>query len=206
MEQETESVKILPRIKVNYSHELYANDQAKSFIGNPMPEGVKLTYDQQPITKNLWEDVVLCFAVDKGDRYELLQNDVLEKNPNLNIDLLHQISVNALVEEIGANIQLHGDPNHLLMVTAGGNFEAAIILIENFWEQIYEMIGGNAVIAIPARDLLFICKEGNQEAMAKMKEMTQGYFDNPETQGLLSKALYLKQSGSTGLTYLESAF
>lgn len=201
-----ESVRILPRIKVDYSHEIYANDQSKPFTGNPMPNGMEIPEDQKPIVKQLYEDLILCFAVDEENSYKILQNEIFKKNPNLNEDILHQISVNTLIEEIGEQIKMNGDPNHIIMVTAGGNFEAAIILIDNFWEQIHQIINGNAVISIPARDLLFICKEGNQEALEKLKEITKGYFDNPETQGLLSKALYRKETGSSGLKIMETTF
>ena len=204
--QEAKTVNILPRIKVNYSHEIYIDDQSKSFTGNPMAKGIDIPEDQKPITKILYEDLLLCFAIDLGDSYKILQNEVFKKNPNLNIDMLHQVSVNALIGEIGEQIKINGDPNHLLMVTAGGNFEAAIILLDSFWEQIHQQINGNAIISIPARDLLFICKEGNQDALEKLREITKGYFDNPETQGLLSKALYLKEIGKSELKIIEKTF
>lgn len=201
-----ESIKIVPRVKADYAHPIYKSDQAKHFIGNPLPNELKLEEDQQPITKHLFEDLILCFAVDKGDRYEILQNEVLKKNPDLNMDILHQISVNAMIEEIGEQIKMQGDPNQLIMVTAGGNFEAAIILIDFFWEQIHQLLEGDAILAIPARDLLFIGKKGNQKAIDKLKEIINGFFDNPETQGLLSKAIYLKQSGKKELSILDLAF
>ncbi|GAA3633002.1 DUF1444 family protein [Flavivirga jejuensis] len=202
----SKSVRILPRIKVNYLHEIYIDDQSKSFTGNPMPNGMEIPEDQKPIVKPLYEDLNLCFAVDEGNSYKILQNEIFEKNPNLNEDILHQISVNTLIEEIGEQIKMNGDPAHIIIVTAGGNFEAAIILLDNFWEQIHQIIKGNAIISIPARDLLFICKEGNQEATQKLREITKGYFDNPETQGLLSKALYLKELGNRELKIIEKTF
>ncbi len=201
-----ESVKVLPRIKVDYSHEIYVEDQSKSFSGNSLPEGIEFPENQKPIVKPLYEDLILCFAVDEGNCYKILQKKIFEKNPNLNEDILQEVSVNALIAEIGEEIRVNGDPDDIMMVTAGGNFEAAIILIDNFWEQMHQIIKGNAVIAIPAKDLLFICKEDNQEAIQKLKEITKGYFDNPETQGLLSKALYLKESGNTALKILEKTF
>ena len=203
---EPESVKILPRVKVDYSHEIYAKDGGMSFTGNPMPKEWELTEDQKPIVKSLFSDLTLCFAVDKGDSYEILQNEMLKKNPNLTLDVLHQISINSLVQEIGDQIQMNGDPNHIVMVTAGGNFEAAIILIDNFWDQIHQILDGNAIVAIPAKDLLFICKEHNQEAVDKLKEITKGYFDKPDTEGLLSKALYLKEAGKSEMTISHVTF
>lgn len=203
---ESEAVKVLPRIKVDYSHEIYAGDQSRSFTGNSMPNGIEIPEDQKPIIKHLYEDLVLWFAVDERNNYKILQNEVLNNNPNLNEDILYQLSVDALIEEIGEQIKMNGDPDHIIMITADGNFEAAIILIDNFWEQIHQRLNGNVIISIPARDLLFICKEGNQEAIEKLREITKGYFDNPETQGLLSKALYLKEMGNSELKIVEKTF
>lgn len=200
------SVRILPRIKVDYSHEIYFNDQSKSFMGNPMPNEFEIPEDQKPIVKPLFEDLILCFAIDEGNNYKILQNNTFKKNPNLNVDILHQVSLNALVEEIGDQIRINGDPNHIIMVTAGGNFEAALILLNNFWEQLHQLLNDNAIVSIPARDLLFICKAGNQEAIQKLREITKGYFDSPDTQGLLSKALYLKEMGTAELKIIEKAF
>lgn len=205
-ESKGNSVRILPRIKVDYSHKIYVDDQLKSFTGNPMTNQMEIPENQKPIIKPLYEDLILCFAVDEGNSYKILQNEIFEKNPNLNEDILQQISINSLIEEIGEQIKINGDPNHILMVTAGGNFEAAIILIEKFWEQIHQIINGNAIISIPAKDLLFISKEGNQKALDQLREITKGYFDNPETQGLLSKALYLKEIGKNELKIVEKTF
>ena len=161
---------------------------------------------QMPIIKNLYEDLILCFVVDKVDRYEILQNKILTENSHLDKNVLHQVSVNALIEEIGENIKINGNPDHIIMVTAGGNFESSIILIENFWEQIHQITKSNVIIAIPTTDLLFICKEENQEAIDKLKEITKRYFENPETKGLLSKALYLKEIGKMELKIIEKTF
>jgi len=85
------------------------------------------------------------------------------------------------------------------------NFEASLILIENFWKKIHEILNGNAIVAIPAKDLLFIAKENNQEAIEKLKEMIQDFHSSPNSQGLLSKALYLKKRDKNELSIYETA-
>lgn len=204
--ENTKEIKILPRIKVDYSHKIYKNDKGKSFLGNELPNGMEIPDDSQPIVKKLYEDLILCFAEDKETHYELLQNKFLKANSSLNEDILHHACIQALIEEIGDKIKMNGDPGYIIMVTAGGNFEAAIILIENFWEQIHQIFGGNVTVGIPARDLLFICKENNTEAREKLKEIIKSYFDNPDTQGLLSKGIYLMETGQTDLKLIDVAF
>ncbi len=205
-EENSEELTILPRIKVDYSHSIYNDDKTSSFKGNPLPEGMVLPDDQKPIVKELWGDLLLCFAVDIGNSYKLLQQNIMTKNPHLSLEALQQVSINALVAEVGQNIKIHGDPNDILMITAGGNFEAALLLVDGLLDQIHDMIQGDAILAIPARDLLFICNSNNKAGVQKIKEMTKGYFDNPETQGLLSKALYLRKKGVPTLVISDTAF
>ncbi|MCB9232114.1 MAG: DUF1444 family protein [Bacteroidia bacterium] len=206
MEKEGEAVSILPRIKVDYSHPMYKNDAGRDFLGDELPDGVTLSEDQLPITKPLFEDLMVCFAADKGDSYELLQNGILKHNPHLNAEVLYQASIESVIAEIGGEIQVNGDPNHIVMVTAGGNFEATLILVDDFWEQMKSFFGEKMVVAIPAKDLLLICRESNKEAISELKEGVRRLFENPDTHGVLSKGLYLKEVGKREMKLIDQAF
>jgi hypothetical protein len=205
-QENSREIKIFPRMKVDYSHEIYKSDNGKPFRGNDLPDGMELPEDSLPIAKKLYEDLILCFAEDKGTHYEILQQKVLKNNPSLNEEILHQTCIQALVDEIGDKIKLNGDPEFIVMVTAGGNFEAALLLIETLREQIHQIFEGNVIIGIPARDLLFISKEHNFEAREKLKEIIKSYFDKPDTQGLLSKGIYLMEAGKMDLKLVDVAF
>ena len=41
------------------------------------------------------------------------------------------------------------------MLTAGGNYEATLILLPEVWESVAEMVSGQIVAAVPARDVLY---------------------------------------------------
>lgn len=195
---------ILPRVKVNYSHAMYADDGDKSFKGNA--PGFEIPQDQQPITHNLYEDLMLCFAVDTGSSYELLQNKILPQNPGLTPEKLYEACVHGLAGEVDGQIKIHGDPEEIVMITAGGNFEAALILLPYFWEHIHNVMGSEVIVAIPARDLLFITKASNPDAILKLKNIVQQSFEGGQTQGLLSKGLYLHTAGQAAMQLKYIAF
>jgi hypothetical protein len=195
---------ILPRIKVNYSHSMYADDGDKTFKGNE--PGFEIPHEQQPIMQNLYEDLLLCFAVDTGSSYELLQNRILPLNPGLTPEKLYEACVHGLAGEVDGQIKIHGDPEEIVMVTAGGNFEAALILLPYFWEHIHNVMGSEVIAAIPARDLLFITKASNPAAIFKLKNMVKESFENEKTQGLLSKGLYLHTAGQAAMQLKYVAF
>ena len=201
-----EDVTIVPRIKVDYAHQMYASVDDQRFKGNPLPEGVVLQEDQMPITLPLFDDLLLCFAVDRGHSYELLQQNIFAKNPQLSEELLKQYAIAGLVKEIGEQIKIHGDFNHMIMITAGGNFEAAILLLDGLWEQLHEMASSDLILSVPARDLLFVARAGDAQILADMKAKVKKFFDNPATEGLLSKGIYQKEKNSKAFKLLEAAF
>lgn len=195
---------ILPRIKANYGHAMYAGDGDKAFNGTA--PAFEIPHEQQPITHNLYEDLMLCFAVDTGSSYELLQHKILPLNPGLTPEKLYEVAVHGLAIEVDGQIKIHGDPEEIVMITAGGNFEAALILLPYFWEHIHNVMGSEVIVAIPARDLLFITKASNPDAILKLKNMVQQSFEDGQTQGLLSKGLYLRTAGQAAMELKYVAF
>ena len=148
---------VLPRIKANYSHEIYRNDTGRGFKVNQIPTPLQPDEEETLILQELYADLLLSFAIDVGTEYHILHNSVLKLKPDLTKDRLKRMSINALIREIEGNVEIQGDTDHVIMVTAGGNFEAALILLDYFWEQIHETVGQELIIANPAKDLLFIC-------------------------------------------------
>jgi uncharacterized protein YtpQ (UPF0354 family) len=57
------------------------------------------------------------------------------------------------------------------MITAGGNFEASLILLDDIWTKENMPVDGQIVIAIPTRDLLLVTGSKNIEGISKIKSM-----------------------------------
>lgn len=57
------------------------------------------------------------------------------------------------------------------MVAAGGSYEASLVLFEDFWERERQKLKGEPVIAIPCRDLLLFADSGNQNGVARLREL-----------------------------------
>ena len=56
------------------------------------------------------------------------------------------------------------------VVKAGGNYEACLLLVDDFWTSDKIKVDGEIVVAIPARDLLLITGSGNAAGIAKLRE------------------------------------
>ena len=197
--------KIFPRLKANYGLEIYRNDIGKKFIGK-MNLDIDVPDKFTPISDAIFEDILMTFIVDNGSSYIMLQKEFLENNPELTLGSLKLLSVNNLIREIGNKIELYGDPSDVGMITCGGNFEASIIFIPKIWEKLFEVYGPKIAFCIPANDILYVCKFDNKPAIEIMKNQIKEWFHSEETQGLISKVIYLKEEGIKGAKMIDVSF
>lgn len=202
---EINSDRIFPRIKANYGHSIYKDDSGQKFLGNTENK-IDLPEKFTPITVELFEDINLTFIADNGGNYQMLQQEVFDLNPNLTIDSLKTSSIKNLMAEIGDKIEMSGDVDDIGMLTCGGNFEATIIFIGGTWEHLYKLFGNEIAFCIPANDILYVCKANNKIAIAKMKNQINNWFHSEDTQGLISKGIYLKVKDEKGIKMIDTAF
>ena len=202
---EVNTDKIFPRIKANYGHDIYKKDNGGKFMGN---SGNKIDLPKRftPISINLFEDINLTFIADKGGYYQMIQNEVFDMNPDLTIDSLKTTSIKNLMREVGDKIEMRGDVDGIGMLTCGGNFEATIILIGGTWEHLFKLFGSEIAFCIPANDIFYVCKADNKVAISKMKTQINEWFHGKNTQGLISKGIYLKVKGEKGVKMIDTAF
>jgi len=107
-------------------------------------------------------------------------------NEGIKKDSLKEIAIKNL-ERILTNIQRNGG-NGIYMVTAGGNYEASIILLTKVLNKENFSVKGDLVIAIPSRDLLLVTGSNDKEGIQKIKKLTTETFKTG--QYILSEYLY----------------
>lgn len=66
----------------------------------------------------------------------------------------------------GIGVQRGGGLN---LVLAGGYFEASVLLFDDFWEREAPRLRGEAVVAVPARDVLIFCDGGDARAVEDLR-------------------------------------
>ena len=201
-----DSTMIVPRIKADYAHKIYATDQEKKFVGKAVAEEAIVPPHLQPFTNPLFEDLNLIFAFDLGDQYQILNNETVEVNPDLTSEYLLQASNDNMLNECGSDIKMNGNPEELVMIMTGGNFEASLILVNNFWKQINDIVNEDLIVSLPTQDVLFISPESSVVGIAKQKTAIKKFFENPETQGLISKALYKRNRQTQNFEIVDIAF
>lgn len=97
-------------------------------------------------------DLYIFYAVDLESNISYLQKDDL-KSLNLEFDQLKNLAIcnlNSIIE----NIERNGN-EEIFMLIAGGNYESSLILLD-IWNHDNFPVSGEIIVAIPARDLLFV--------------------------------------------------
>ena len=74
------------------------------------------------------------------------------------------------------SIERHGE-NGLYMLTADGNYESSLILLDIWYKENFD-INGEFVIGIPARDILYITGSKDSENLHKLYDLIKEIDEN----------------------------
>jgi uncharacterized protein YtpQ (UPF0354 family) len=61
--------------------------------------------------------------------------------------------------------------NGLYMFTAGGDYEASLLLLDSVWSDVQKDVRGDVVVAIPTRDLLLVTGSQDTQGIEKVKQL-----------------------------------
>ena len=167
--------KIYPWIKVIYEP------------GEKIPDSkheIDLNPEDQPIMKKWLGNLAVFYALDAGDSYSLIQTRDL--TDYWTIDRIHEISLENLHRDVEFKFTNTNFGGHGLI--AGGDHEAGSLCLTDIWDWCAENIDDNLIVAFPAKDMVMMVPENDNEKIEKLKEMVTELFLDGER--LLTKQLY----------------
>lgn len=151
---------------------------------------IELPPDDSPVSVPLVADLIVMYALDYPDRFEFITGKQLREN-GLTIEELHAIALRNLPNRV-PKIEMHGtSPCH--MITAGGNFEATLLLLDGLWDQLAEHLPGDAMAVVPARDLLCVSGSGYGEAHQFLAGIANKELEDKRY--ALSKCVFIRRAG-----------
>jgi hypothetical protein len=111
-------------------------------------------------------DLWIVYAVDTPDAMKTLPiKDMKEMG-------LDPLQIKQLASEnlrrIVPPIKRHGD-GPVYMLAAGGDYEASLLLFDDVWEQMKELVTGDIVAAVPSRDVLLFTDSASKEGLEQMR-------------------------------------
>lgn len=119
---------------------------------------------------SLNDELVIVYAEDspKNLRY-LTPKDVETLGvPRESLRELAVKNLRALLPKVSAQ-----GNNGIFMLTAGGDYEASLLLFDKIWNDNAFKVDGDYVVAVPARDLLLITGSKDKAGLAKVRELAR---------------------------------
>lgn len=148
----------------------------------------KFSAEDSPILKDIGHGLLVGYIVDMGTHFSYVQQRHLMAS-GVTENELHKNAVHNLASlaEINAKVQQYGN---IYVVLMGGNFEASLILLNEFWSEWYSQLAlNNFVAAFPARDILAFTDSSNEQGITELKELCSRcttHVDHPLTTQLFS--------------------
>lgn len=115
-------------------------------------------------------DLVILYAFNGDADIQYMSGDDLKKL-GIPRDSLRALALRNLSAHLDS-IQLHENEG-VYMPTAGGNYEASILLLGWFWNKQNLPVKGDFVIAVPSRDVLLITGSGEKDGVKKLREFVE---------------------------------
>ena len=130
-------------------------------------------------------DLGITFAVDEGEYFSLLQwGDVPE---GMDIDAIYTLAKKNLSEQV--EFTLTGTNYGGFGILAGGDHEAGALCLDFIWDAVATQAGEDLVVAVPAKDCLFMARASDPEQIEAMTAISRDIVENGER--TLTRTLFL---------------
>ena len=134
-------------------------------------------------------DLVIVYGQDFPDTIRYLSPPDLAA-AGLTLESLRPLAVKNLLEILEIE---HNRYECCRMLTAGGDYEASLILADSIWRQYQDEMKGSLVVAIPAPDLFLLTGSEETEGLALLKKTIA---EQRESGRLLTSRLFLYKDGT----------
>ena len=163
--------------------------------GDPEPQGgrskIRLSHAQSPASISFAADMIIMYAIDRPKHLEYVSNQVASAT-GLTIDRLHDLAVRNLPSRLGT-VQLHDCGEGVYGLSAGGTFEASLLLLDEVWTNLAGYLPGEPLAAVPSRDLLFVV--GSATPNAEQLIAAKARIELAEKRYAISQSVLVRRDG-----------
>jgi uncharacterized protein YtpQ (UPF0354 family) len=124
----------------------------------------------EPVYEDLSKDLVIVYAEDTPKNMRYFNRTDLEE-AKIDPKELRGIATENL-KRIIPKIERHGE-NGLYMFTAGGDYEASLLLFDSIWEDLRTKVKGDIVVAVPTRDLLVVTGSEDADGLQRVRKVAK---------------------------------
>jgi uncharacterized protein YtpQ (UPF0354 family) len=142
----------------------------------------------EPLTEAYNSELIIAYAEDRPSsiRYLTTRDDV--SGDRVKLFVLALGNLNRLLPKI----EMRQGADGILLIEAGGNYEASLLLADNIWSSGQIHVDGDIVTAVPAKDALLVTGSHNRAGLKKLRAIAAELAAGPYG---LSSALFVYRDG-----------
>lgn len=174
-------------------------DRAIAFLKGEAPPHddrhvIELGHDDSPVFREIGGGLLVSYVVDRGDHFEFINHGHLAAQ-DVTEDQLFELGLANLRKEVDAlEVRVHSAPSYFAVI-AGGNYEASLLLLDEFWDDAFRpFVTGTYAAAVPARDILAFGDASSADSLAELRTVIQRVW--PGGDHLLTDRLLTRQDGT----------
>lgn len=138
---------------------------------------LSLGEEASPVSRELVSDLHVLYAFDCDTHYIMVaQRDLARLG--IDADELHESALRNL-RALNLEVRAH-ETGRVRLLTAGGNYEATLLLLPELWEAVAGMVSGHIVAVAPARDILLFTGDAETENLAELRRQTSVLIEKVE--------------------------
>jgi uncharacterized protein YtpQ (UPF0354 family) len=122
--------------------------------------------DQEHLSESFNNELIVVYAEDDPTRMRYLTTS---EDIGVGRQELRALAVENL-KRILPKIEMRGD-DHVLLVSAGGDYESSLLLIDEIWTGGQVKVNGDIVVAVPARDVLLVTGSRDRTGLKRIREL-----------------------------------
>ena len=138
-------------------------------------------FAQQHLADRFNDELVIVYAQDDPNRMRYLTT---QEDFGLSRAELRSLAI-ANLKRVLPKIEM-GRVGDVALMSAGGNYEASLLLIDDIWSSGQIQVNGDIVVAIPTRDTLLVTGSRSRSGLKLVRELTakfkaQGPYELTDT-------------------------
>jgi uncharacterized protein YtpQ (UPF0354 family) len=148
---------------------------------------IELSESDSPVIRVLGHRLLAAYLVDEGESFAYVQHRHLAE-AGLSEEDLHAVALQNLAALAGELVEVRSYGN-IYAVLMGGNFEASLVLLDEFWSDwCSHLVPNGYVAAFPARDILAFGDSCSAEVINELNQLCQR--GNADVDHPLTNTLY----------------
>jgi hypothetical protein len=127
-----------------------------------------------PVTEPFNSELTIAYAEDLPSSicFLMMRDDVGDRTQ------LHNLAL-ANLQRLLPKIEMAAGADGIFLISAGGQYEASLLLADNIWSGGQIKVDGDIVAAVPAKDVLIVTGSRNAAGLARLRKVATDLAKGP---------------------------